>query len=310
MSFSTTATAAAVARFDSRLVTAFCDRSRSESTRRNYRQVIEEFFDYMNHSHPALLSSTDVSQWRDRLVEAGKRPATVTLKLAVIRSFYEYLKIGGIVVTNPAAAELVRPPKAQSTKQRRTLSSRDIFNLLAGPDRNSAEGARDYALLQIIWKLSLRLDEVSALRVSSIFRNEPTWALMINARNGRNRIITLPDDIKSAIDNYLILDEERRRRPGVRSNGQDAFLFQPICNYRTLEFNRPLTTRMIRYIVKRWTEYAGLEHASPRDARRTFIVSALERGLSCSEIKALGGWKSSKTLARYRSENCQADASR
>src|SRR5215469_17861358 len=113
--------AVAVSRFDSRLVTAFCDRSRSESTRRNYRQVIEEFFDYTGRVHPALLTSGEVLRWRDNLVEAGKRPATVTLKLAVIRSFYEYLKNGGIVSINPAATDMVRPPKLPKNRHRRQI---------------------------------------------------------------------------------------------------------------------------------------------------------------------------------------------
>src|SRR5207244_2471886 len=114
--------------------------------------------------------------------------------------------------------------------------------------------------------------EICSLRVSSIFQAMDTWNISLVQTRDRIRTISLPDNIKFAIDNYLGLDEERRRQPGIRSNGLDAFLFQPTCNYRTLEFNKPLTSRMVRYIVKKWSEYAGLGSVSPQDARRTLVA--------------------------------------
>ena len=42
---------------------------------------------------------------------------------------------------------------------------------------------------------------------------------------------------------------------GVHSGGADAYLFEPVTNYRTLEFAKPLSTRMVQKIVKRWAVY-------------------------------------------------------
>jgi hypothetical protein len=38
----------------------------------------------------------------------------------------------------------------------------------------------------------------------------------------------------------------------------DAFIFQPVVNYRTLEFDKALSARHIRQIVNRWADFAGL----------------------------------------------------
>ena len=54
------------------------------------------------------------------------------------------------------------------------------------------------------------------------------------------------------IDNYLRLD--RKRREIVHSGGEHAPLFQPHANYRTLDFDKPLSTRMVQKIVKRWAD--------------------------------------------------------
>jgi hypothetical protein len=37
----------------------------------------------------------------------------------------------------------------------------------------------------------------------------------------------------------------------VYSGGEDAYLFQPHTNYRTLYFDKALSTRMVQKIVKR-----------------------------------------------------------
>jgi hypothetical protein len=43
----------------------------------------------------------------------------------------------------------------------------------------------------------------------------------------------LAKELKEAIDHYLKVDRDRRRN--LHSDGQNAFIFQPLVNYRTLE---------------------------------------------------------------------------
>ena len=53
----------------------------------------------MASKHPVEVVPADVLRWRDHLRAGCKRPATVSFKLSVIRSFFEYLKAAGV---NPA----------------------------------------------------------------------------------------------------------------------------------------------------------------------------------------------------------------
>ena len=78
--------------------------------------------------------------------------------------------------------------------------------------------------------------------------------------------------MRTAIKEYLKLDEKRRRH--LHSDGADAFIFQPLVNYRTLEFNKPLSTRMVWNIVARWGNWGGVGKLSPHDLRRTAITRA------------------------------------
>jgi hypothetical protein len=49
-------------------------------------------------------------------------------------------------------------------------------------------------------------------------------------------------------------------------------------NYRTLDFDKPLSTRMVQKIVKKWADYSRLDDLSPHDLRRPAITRALDSG--------------------------------
>jgi hypothetical protein len=73
--------------------------------------------------------------------------------------------------------------------------------------------------------------------------------LRCKVKGGREEVWPLPKKVKESIDSYLRLD--RKRRKVVHSDGEHTYLFQPHTNYRTLDFDKPLSTRMVQKIVKR-----------------------------------------------------------
>ena len=134
----------------------------------------------------------------------------------------------------------------------------------------------------VMLRLGVRVSEVCSLRVSDIRWTHGRSILKFKVKGGRERALPLPDDVRAAIRDYLKLDESRRRN--LHSDGDEAFLFQPRVNYRTLEFARPLSTRMVHLIVRRWGDYCGVGKLSPHDLRRTAITRALDQGLSYRQV--------------------------
>jgi site-specific recombinase XerD len=265
--------ASAPAKFDHSLTARFCDRSKSEATRKTYRQAIDGFFRFMGNTHPAVIDQNDIILWRDHLQNQKEKSTTVALKVSVLRSFFEYLYGNGIVLTNPAAGPSVRVLLVRSKPQSRALSEKEIGHLLAGPNTRTADGARDYTILLMLMESGLNVGDLCSLRVSSVRTVSANSVLVSRGRGGVDRIAPLSGEVHYAIDNYLQLDAERRRR--MRSNGAEAFLFQPHSNYRTLEFNRSLTDRWVEMLVGKWASYAGLGRVTPRDLRRTGESSQL-----------------------------------
>ena len=197
-------------RFDPRNATPFVNKSVSEPTRRAYSRALREFFQFAGMKHPAEVVPADVLLWRDRLRSQKKSAATVAFKLSVVRSFFEYLKAAGAVLLNPASTKLVSPPELPSESAGRALSAKEVRYLLSGPDQEKPEGARDYALMLVMLRLSLRVSEVCSLRASSVKWSHGRWTLRCKVKGGREEVWPLPKEVKEAIDSYL-------RLAGIRS---------------------------------------------------------------------------------------------
>lgn len=244
------------------------------------------------------MTPADVIAYRDHLRTGKRRKAnTVATKLAILRSFFEYLKARGVISLNPASTKLVTPPELPTEPTGRALTSKEVRHLLSSPDRSKPEGARDYAMMLLMLRLSLRLSEVSSLQTSSIKWSHGRWILRCKIKGGKEETWPLPKDVKQAIDEYLRLDDARRRT--LHSGGDDAYLFQPLVNYRSLVFDKPLSPRMIQKIIAKWGEYAGIGRVTPHDLRRTVVTKLLNDGHSYREVQMVTKHKDPKTIQRY-----------
>jgi site-specific recombinase XerD len=287
---------------DADLSRSFILKSPSEETRRTYRNTLLEFGRFyekrnispMNFSKVTL---TDVQVWRDYLIKEGKRPHTVSTKLAIIRSLFEYGRALGVFEHNPASAKLVPPPKKPKHSPGRALSPQEVKSLLSWFKLETLLGARDYALVLVMLRLSLRVSEVCNLKVSSIKWTSGRWVLVVKLKGGREELKPLPKDVKKAIDNYLALDRENRKT--MKTNGVDAYLFQADPNKRWFGENNPLSTRHIWHLVKRYSKLAGIGDVSPHDLRRTAITQAFKQRVPIRHIQRMSGHQDLNTLRLY-----------
>jgi site-specific recombinase XerD len=122
-------------RFDPKLARPFIYKSLSEETRAAYHRAITEFFAFVGQVHPKDIAPVDVIAYRDHLRTTKRRKAnTVATKLAIIRSFFEYLKAGGVIPLNPASTKLVTPPELPTNPQGRALTAKEVRHLLYDGD--------------------------------------------------------------------------------------------------------------------------------------------------------------------------------
>lgn len=291
-------------RFELPRASVFIEKSLSEDTRQAYTRALLDFFYYVRKV-PARVEVEDVIAYRDYLIKKKRRKArTVNAKLSVVRAYFGYLVAAGDLTLNPADTKLVSVPPPPEDMAGRALTAEEVMRLLSAPDRAKVGGARDHALMLTMVRTSLRVSEVRSLRRSSIVWSHGRWTARVKVKGGRERTIPFPKDVKDAIEAYLAMDAARRQH--LHSDGDDAFIFQPLVNFRTLEFDRPLSARHIREIVNRWASYAGLNQGkqtlSPHDLRRTAVTRALNLGFTYRQVQGMTGHKDIRMVVRYDHE--------
>jgi integrase/recombinase XerD len=287
---------------DAELTRAFILKSHSPETRRTYKTTLQTFARFCRAKHGreisfAEVTFADVTAWRDWLIKEGKRPHTISTKLAILRSLFEYGRALGIFSLNPASAKLVPPPKKPKHSPGRALSPKEVMSLLSWFRLDDLLGARNYALMLIMLRLSLRVSEVCNLKVSSIKSTSGRWVLTVKLKGGREERKPLPNDVKKAIDNYLKLDWENREI--MKTNGQDSYLFQAEPNKRWFGENKPLSTRHVWHLVKKYSKLVGIGDVSPHDLRRTAITQAFKQRVPIRHIQRMSGHQDLNTLRLY-----------
>ena len=283
--------------FDWRLLNSFSARSISKATQRTYSNVVKEFFDFLKEIDPVDVRSDHVIAYRDRLIDEKRSANTVALKLSIVRSFYSYLIAQGYSRHNPASTRLVSPPPISDIPAGRALTSHEVRCLLSGPDRSTREGSRDYALMLLMVRLSLRVNEACTARLSDIRWSHGRWIIKLKVKRGKEEMWPLPSDVKQSIDDYLSLDHERRVELGT--GGDEQYIFQPHCNYRTREFAKPLSSRHAHKIVARWAKHACIGRVSPHDLRRTVITKLLNDGKSYRDVQMVTKHRDPRSVQRY-----------
>ncbi len=144
----------------------------------------------------------------------------------------------------------------------------------------------------MLLRLSMRVSELCSLRSSSIKWSRGRFVATVTVNGGRKR--RLPFPVK-AINAYLALDADRRT--ALKTDGETAFLFQPLANCRTLVHDKALSPRMIEKIVGRcsasreaWLiQNAAISCTSAKTSMRVNLEERPRRGTSRPGRQAIPG---------------------
>lgn len=138
-----------------------------------------------------------------------RHPKRAQVMTTALRSFLQYGRYcGEIVVDLHSCVPTVANWSLAGIP--RTISPAQVQSLLAGCDRQSATGRRDYAMLLLISRLGLRASEVVELTLDDLDWTE--GAIRIRGPAQRVDRLPLPADVGAALVDYL-----RHGRPDCAS---------------------------------------------------------------------------------------------
>lgn len=171
-----------------------------------YLPVAADLLRYLEEEHHiTTVCQVGAFILRDFLMERaqGRSSECVRLLATSLRSFLRFLHAQGeipkdLTVAIPAVRRWTQPGIP------RTLAPAEISRILAAPDRVTATGRRDHAILLLLARLGLRSGEVLALELGDL--RWRTGEILIRGKGNRHDLLPLPSDVGSAIARYLRLD--------------------------------------------------------------------------------------------------------
>jgi integrase/recombinase XerD len=271
----------------------------ASDTLNTYRRQVQQFVEWCDRKkiNPGEVTKDDIKHYRRWMVEKKKfKPATIALKLSVVKRFYQAAVEKGLIAINPAAG--VKPPREKRDPAERItyLEKAEVEKFLeAIPQDGTLKTARDKALLAIMALEGPRTVELHRANISDLVRQGGNLGIRVEGK--RNiRIVPLTPDIASILMNYLKAREE---------NGEalkpSSPLFIAVGNRAGGE---RISRRGIRLIVDHYLKQTALKQTpgrtiSAHSLRHTAGTLALRSGAELRQVQDLLGHADPRTTCIY-----------
>jgi integrase len=284
----------------------------SRSARRSTLARLSRFAGLFGHtvdSFPwAELSPAHVLNARGLLRETGMAPPSINLLLSHLRGVartQRRTRPDLMSAETCAAICEVEGVRGKSEPAGRALREEEIAALrgVCARDRTAA-GARDLALLSLLYYVGLRRDEACRL-------DPDDWS----GRDHRLRVFG-----KGAKEEFVYVEaKEARLALGrwLKRRGRSAGpLFCSVWRgghvRRDADGVRPLSGDDVYQLVRRRAREASLRPCTPHDLRRSAITHLLERGTDALAVQAFARHEQLSTTVRYdrRREEAKREAAR
>ena len=265
------------------------ERGMSPHTVRNYGIDLAQFHQHVREGgeearFPLDITYHDIRGFMAELNEREISRQTVARKVAALRSFYRFCIKRGRLAANPAA--VVRTPRLDK-KLPSCLSADEIARLLGTPDAHTLGGARDQAIMELLYSAGLRTFELVALNHEDV--DMERRVLRLRGKGMKERVNPVGRYAVEALTRYL--DRMRLSLNPAKLDRSALFL-----NFR----GQRLTTRSIRRMLAWYAGQAGLPpEISPHTLRHSFATHLLQRGADLRTVQELLGHENISTTQIY-----------
>ena len=213
-------------------------------------------------------------------------PTAANRMLAALRGVLKAsFKLGLIDSDRMTRACSVDAVRGSRVMKGRALSRGELTALFEICDASTPGGARNAALLGLLYGGGLRRAEVVALDLADY--EAKTGKLVVRGKGNKERLAWATNGSRDALDAWL----------AVRGDAPGA-LFHPVTKGGQIE-RRRMSDQATAELARRLARRATIAKFGPHDMRRTFVWDLLDGGADLATVQGLAGHASPTTTSRY-----------
>ena len=250
----------------------------------SYATDLRRFGEYLRDKEIDVerVERIDIVRHFQSLRTAGISARSVARALAAIRGFFRFLVAEKHVNHDPT--ENLENPKLWTTLPK-SLQPYEVESLLKAPDRSTAAGLRDAAMLELLYATGLRVSELIHVKIEDLVMD--AGFLRTFGKGAKERIVPFGDAARDAIVAYL----ERGRTEFVKSPDPHLFLSAR---------GRPMSRQSFWMKIVKYARLAGISsHISPHVLRHSFATHLLENGADLRSVQMMLGHSDISTTQIY-----------
>ena len=203
--------------------------------------------------------------------------------VTALRSLLRFLHTAGHI-PHPLVGAVPSVPGWKLTALPRSVNADEVAAVLAGCDRDSAAGRRDYAILLLLARVGLRAGEVSVIELDDI--DWRAGELVVRGKGNRVEVLPLPVDVGEALADYV-----QYGRPRCVTRGLFVILHAP--------FTGLGPKGSVFAVVQRACRRAGVTGFGPPRLRHALACDLLRHGASLAEVGQVLRHGDDRTTAIY-----------
>lgn len=261
-------------------------RKLASNTQESYQRDIAQYLQFIEQLgvHSLELSNkVHIAQYVMKLQENGRAAATVARSLVSIRAFYQYL-IRERQVTHDPTLQMEMPK--QDKRLPAVLSVAQVEQLLNVPMASTPLGARDKAMLEMLYATGIRVSELVMLNVDDV--NVHLGFIRCVGSGRRERMIPLGGIASRCVEEYITSYRPRL----LKDEAQDAL------------FINQLGTRLTRQgfwkTIKKYAREASISaEITPHTLRHCFAAHLIQNGADLRSVQEMLGHADLSTTQIY-----------
>ena len=257
--------------------------SRSTLTISNYTKYINMALDFIGKPE-AEITYMDLVNWKNTF--ANLKPNSQNIRISAVKNYFGFLKKAGIIASNPADELEKQKIRDCDVKQKPYIEAHYLRDMV-----NSARTIRDKAIILLFATTGLRVSELTNITVDQ-YKNLGGLdgrELVIVGKGNKTRRVYINDEVKEAIDAYLMT------RPN--SDCENLFLSFQGGVIHTNNLSQTLKAVAKKAGYPQWQDICN--HA----LRSAFATTKAEQGVPLTTIQAAMGHARLDTTLIYIKRN-------